>query len=174
MLYFIILAILINLFQKRHPFTFIRTISFEWPLIILLSFGAQIVLSIVTVQTKEKIEWVFILTFVGIVIGLLKNRKIAGVKWIATGAIVNALGLLLNGGTMPVSDRALLLTGQESVLMEADARHKLMNETSFWFLGDWIPLIQYVLSPGDLFVGIGVILLIVKHSRCRKKLGDAT
>ena len=173
MLYFIILAIFIALFQKRDPFAFIRTISFEWPLIILLSFGVQIVLSIVTYHTKEKLEWIFVLTFLGIIAGLLKNRKIAGVKWIVTGAIINCFALFLYGGIMPVSNKALRLTGQESVLFETDARHQLMNETWFWFLSDWIPLVQYVLSPGDFFVGIGIILLIVKHSGYRNKQGDA-
>ncbi|XJZ27003.1 DUF5317 family protein [Bacillota bacterium Lsc_1132] len=174
MVYFIIIAIVITLFQRRNPFSFIRTISFEWPLIILLSFGAQIVLSFVTYQTKEKIEWIFVLTFVGIIAGLLKNRKIAGVKWIVAGAILNLLALLLNGGTMPVSDKAIQITGQENASFETDARHHLMNETVFWFLGDWIPLIRYILSPGDILAGIGIILLIVKHSERRKRQGDVS
>jgi hypothetical protein len=171
MFYFIIVAFFITVYQKRNPFSFIRNISFEWPLVILVSFGTQILLTVLTIQTKEKFEWVFILTFVGVVIGLLKNRKIRGVNWIVTGAILNLLALLLHGGTMPVSKKALQLTGQESILFDTDARHHLMNESFFWILGDWIPLIRYVLSPGDFFAGIGIILLIVTHSEYRKGQG---
>jgi hypothetical protein len=171
MFYFIIVAFFITVYQKRNPFSFIRNISFEWPLVILVSFGTQIILTVLTIQTKEKFEWVFILTFVGVIIGLLKNRKISGVNWIVTGAILNLLALLLHGGTMPVSKRALQLTGQESILFDTDARHHLMNESMLWILGDWIPLIRYVLSPGDFFAGIGIILLIVTHSEYRKGQG---
>jgi len=171
MLYFIITAILLTLFQKRNPLTFIRNITFEWPLLILLSFGTQIALTFITIQTKEKLEWVFVLTFIGIIIALFKNRKIIGVKWILFGATLNLLALLLHGGTMPVSEKALELTGQESVQFDTDARHHLINETSFWILGDWIPFIRYVLSPGDFFAGIGIILLIVKHSEYRRRQG---
>jgi len=171
MFYFIIVAFCITVYQKRNPFSFIRNISFEWPLVILVSFGTQIFLTVFTIQTKEKFEWVFILTFVGVIIGLLKNRKITGVNCIVTGATLNLLALLLHGGTMPVSKRALQLTGQESILFDTDARHHLMNESMFWILGDWIPLIRYVLSPGDLFAGIGIILLIVTHSEYRKGQG---
>jgi len=172
MIYFIIIAIVITLLKKRNPFNFIRNISFEWPIVILLSFGTQIILSFITFQTKEKIEWVFILTFIGVIIGLFKNRKIAGVKWIIIGAVLNLLALLLNGGTMPVSEKALQLTGQGIGSFDTDARHHLMNETLYWALGDWIPLIRYVLSPGDIFAGIGVLLLIVRNSDHRIKLGE--
>jgi hypothetical protein len=171
MFYFIIIAFIITLYQKRNPFSFIRNISFEWPLVILLSFGTQIVLSIITMQTAEKLEWIFVLTFVGVIIGLLKNRKIKGIKWIVSGATLNLLALLLHGGTMPVSERALQLTGQENVLLDTDARHHFMNESVFWILGDWIPVIRYVLSPGDFLAGIGIILLIVLHSERRKISG---
>lgn len=174
MFYFIILAFMITLLQKRNPLSFIRNIKFKWPIIILLSFGFQIILSFFTFQTREKIVWVFVLTFVGVIIGLFINKKIAGVKWIITGAVLNLIALLLNGGTMPVSEKALQLTGQMDSSFDTDARHHLMNETLFWILGDWIPVIRFVLSPGDFFAGIGILLLIVKNSDQRKKSGDAS
>ena len=171
MIYFFIIAILITLYQKRNPFTFIRNISFEWPLLILASFGTQIVLTIITIQTKEKFEWVFVLTFVAIIIGLLKNRRIAGIKWIIIGAMLNLLALLIHGGTMPVSEKALKITGQESFGFDTDARHHLVSESTIMILGDWIPLFRYVLSPGDLLAGIGIVLLIVNHSEYQKRQG---
>jgi len=73
---------------------------------------------------------------------------------------------------MPVSEKALQMTGQESFMLETDARHHLLNESVFWVLGDWIPLIRYVLSPGDLLAGLGIILLIIKHSELRRRQGE--
>ncbi|NRD76889.1 DUF5317 family protein [Bacillus sp. BRMEA1] len=167
MVFFVIIAFLIAFFLKRNPFQFVRNISFKWPLIILLSFGAQIVLSFVTLETREKIVWVFVLTFIGVIFGLYINRRIPGVKWICIGAALNLIALLLNGGTMPVSKKALQLTGQAGVSFATDARHHLMGDSVYWILGDWIPVIRYALSPGDILAGIGIAILIIKHSEKR-------
>lgn len=169
MKYFIIFAIIITLFQKRNPLTFIKNIKFQWPLVILISFGTQIALAFITFETQGKFELILILTFVGVIIGLWKNRFIAGVKWIIVGAILNLAALLLHGGLMPVSKDALTVTGQEIGTFENDSRHQLMKDSNlFWLLGDWIPVVKYVLSPGDFFVGVGIIFLIYKNSSKRK------
>lgn len=165
MKYFLLFAIMLTLLQKRNPLTFINNIKFQWPLVIIVSFGIQIGLAIITIETKEKLELILILTFLGMIIGLWKNRQIAGVKWIVVGALLNLMALLLHGGLMPVSESALVQTGQEVDSFETDSRHQLMkNSMPFWLFGDWIPVVRYVLSPGDLLVGMGIILLITKNS----------
>ncbi|MBB6446139.1 DUF5317 family protein [Bacillus benzoevorans] len=165
MKYSLLIALILTLIQKKNPLTFIKNIEFQWPLVILISFGVQIALAFATIQSKEKFELILILTFVGITIGLWKNRHIAGVKWILAGALLNFAALLLHGGLMPVSESALLQTGQEVDSFDTDSRHQLMDSSSpYWILGDWIPVIRYVLSPGDLLVGIGIILLIMNNS----------
>ncbi|MGG7622126.1 DUF5317 family protein, partial [Bacillus coreaensis] len=165
MKYILILAILLTLLKGRNPLTFINNVKFQWPLVILISFGVQIALAIIAIESKEKFESILIYTFIGIIVGLIINYKIPGVIWIVAGAILNLLALLLNEGLMPVDENALKQTGQEVTSFETDSRHQLMTETTkFWILGDWIPVIKYVLSPGDLFVAIGIILLIYKNS----------
>ncbi|MEH7440557.1 DUF5317 family protein [Neobacillus drentensis] len=173
MKYFLLLAILFTLFKKRNPLTFIHNIEFQWPLLIIVSFGVQIALAFITIETKNKLEWILIITFMGIVIGLWKNRQLAGVKWILTGALLNLTALLLHGGLMPVSKEALILTGQTDPSFESDSRHQPMEASMpYWIFGDWIPVIRYVLSPGDFLVGLGIILLIFHHSSKMKIKGE--
>lgn len=173
--YFLLFAFILTIFLKRNPLTFIKNVKFQWPLIILVSFGTQIALAFITFKTQEKFELILIFTFVGIIIGLWKNRHIAGVKWIIIGATLNLTALLLHGGLMPVSDFALIQTGQEGYSFKSDSRHQLMDSSSlFWLLGDWIPVIHYVLSPGDFLVGIGITLLIFKNSSKIKGKGETT
>ncbi|WP_040203681.1 DUF5317 family protein [Neobacillus jeddahensis] len=167
MKYFLLLAIVITLLQKRNPLTFIKNIEFQWPLLLIVSFGIQISLVFITIETKTKLELILVLTIVGVIVGLWKNRKVAGVKWMVMGAILNLAALLMNGGSMPVSEEALLQTGQvELASFVTDSRHHLMEDKSlfYWVLGDWIPAADYVLSPGDVLVGIGIMLLIILNS----------
>jgi hypothetical protein len=167
--YFVLIALIFTFVRKGNPFSFIKNIEFQWPLIILLSFGTQIALAFITIETKEKFELVFVLTFVGVIIGLWKNKHINGVKWILAGAMMNLLALLLHGGLMPVSEKALKMTGQDTSF-ETDSRHQLMDDTSFsWIVADWIPFGRYVLSPGDFLVGIGLMVLIYMNSTARKR-----
>jgi hypothetical protein len=165
MIYSLLLALILTILLKRNPLTFIINIEFQWPLVILISFGTQIVLAFITLESQDKFGFVLILTFFGMLIGLWKNRNIAGVKWIVVGALLNLVALVVHGGLMPVSESALIQTGQEINSFGKDSRHELMSSSSaFWILGDWIPVIRYVLSPGDLLVGIGIILMIIKNS----------
>jgi uncharacterized membrane protein len=167
--YFVLIALIFTFVRKGNPFSFIKNIEFQWPLIILISFGTQIALAFITFETKEKFELILILTFVGVIIGLWKNKHIDGVKWMVTGAILNLAALALHGGLMPVSETALKMTGQDTSFV-TDSRHQLMDDSSLsWIVADWIPVGKYVMSPGDLLVGIGLMVLIYKNSTARKR-----
>lgn len=165
MKYIFIFAILLTLLKGRNPLTFIHNVQFQWPLVILMSFGVQVVLAFITLETQEKFGSILIYTFIGMIIGLIINYRIPGVVWIVAGAILNLLALILNEGFMPVDPNALNKTGQEMSSFEGDSRHQLMTPmTKFWMLGDWIPIVKYVLSPGDILVAIGITLLIYMNS----------
>jgi hypothetical protein len=165
MKYILLFAIILTLLKGRNPLTFIHNVKFQWHLVILMSFGVQIALAFITLESKEKFDSILLYTFIGMIVGLIINYKIPGVAWIVAGATLNLLALVLNEGFMPVDQNALNKTGQEVSSFETDSRHQLMtNTTTFWMLGDWIPVIKYVLSPGDLLVAIGIILLIYRNS----------
>lgn len=162
---FLIIGILLAVIKGRNPVTIIKNVEFQWPLLIIGSFGIQIALAGFTLYTTIKLELVLVLTFTGVIIGLVKNKGISGMKWIIIGCMLNLCALLLHNGLMPVSTTAMKLTGQDLGGLEADSRHQLMESgTLTWIVGDWIPFFHYVLSPGDLFVGIGLILFIYRNS----------
>ncbi|MBT2693618.1 DUF5317 family protein [Bacillus sp. ISL-55] len=164
MKYFLLLAFVITFSLKKNPLTFFKNVEFQWPLLIIVSFGAQIALAFFTIRTAVKLELVLIATFSGIILWLWKNRQIPGLKFILAGSTLNLLALLLHGGLMPVSEKAMTLTGQDVSSLGNDSRHQLMDSTFTWILGDWIPVLKYVLSPGDLLVGTGIITLVYLNS----------
>nr|WP_251041198.1 DUF5317 family protein [Bacillus sp. ISL-45] len=160
---------MLTLLKGRNALSFINNVKFKWSLVILISFSVQIALVFITIESKEKFGLILIVTFVGIIAGLSRNNKIPGVNWIIIGAVLNLLALLLNDGLMPVSEEALNTTGQHLESFETDSRHQVMSHsTDFWFLGDWIPVVKYVISPGDIFVAIGIVLLIYMNSSSMK------
>jgi hypothetical protein len=172
--YFVLFAFIFTFLKNRNPLSFIKNIEFQWPLIILISFGTQIVLSFITIETEEKFELILVLTFIGVLIGLFKNKHIAGIKWMISGAILNLAALALHGGLMPVSETALKMTGQDTSFV-TDSRHQLMDDSSLsWVVADWIPFGKYVMSPGDFLVGLGLIILIYRNASVRKRKGEAT
>ncbi len=165
MKYILLVAIMLTLLKGRNPLTFINNVKFQWPLVILVSFGVQIVLVFFSLGTKGKLDYILVFAFIGIIVGLIVNYKIPGIAWIVSGATLNLVALFLNEGFMPVDENALNKTGQEVSSLETDSRHQLMTDTTkFWMLGDWIPVIKYVISPGDVLVAIGLILLIYMNS----------
>lgn len=169
MIYFIIIGIVIALLLKRNPISILLHIKLRVPYLIIGSFLIQIILAVVAAKTHEQYPMILILTFAGIIASLFLNRHLTGVKWILAGTVLNMLALLLHGGMMPVSENAMRIAGLEDLGFDSDSRHRLMETSLFWWLGDWIPLItpigtNYVISLGDLVVGIGFIVLIVRTS----------
>lgn len=87
--------------------------------------------------------------------------------WPATlGTLLNALVILANGGQMPVDPLALEKAGLGYLfpfLEEArDGVHTLAgSHTRLLFLGDWIaiPPLGKVVSPGDLFLALSLLLI---------------
>ncbi|BCG58193.1 hypothetical protein PUR_16180 [Paenibacillus sp. URB8-2] len=77
---------------------------------------------------------------------------------------------------MPVSSTALRLAGLDHLGdYSLSSRHRSMDESHLQWIGDWIPFItpvgtNYVLSPGDVIVGIGLIALLIGISKWREHL----
>ncbi|WP_018130595.1 DUF5317 family protein [Effusibacillus pohliae] len=170
MIYFVIAGIGLALLFKRNPVSIVFNIRFKVPYVMIGCFLIQLVLAILAVQTNSQHPVLLGITFLGMLVSLFLNRHLYGVKWIFSGTLLNVLSLLLHGGLMPVSETAMRLAGFEDMGFDSDSRHQLMKTSPFWWLGDWIPFItplgrNYVLSIGDLVIGIGLILFIIKNSR---------
>ena len=109
---------------------------------------------------------IHIATYVMIGLFLLANRSIPGVKVVGTGALMNALAIVINGGVMPAAATAQRLAG----LVEGPGFHNsaLLAHPHLLWLGDIIPVpgpFPNVMSVGDLIIFTG--MLIVLHRACR-------
>jgi len=102
------------------------------------------------------------------------NFKVTGMPLVLVGLAMNAAVIAPNGG-MPVSDRALVRSGQADVLdqllKEGAAKHHLLTDDDVLTpLADVIPLggpIHQVVSVGDVFVYAWIMWLIVATMRGR-------
>lgn len=164
MIYGFVLALLIPLLKQRNPLGFVEKVTFRLPALIFVPFLIQIIHQIIASKTNETYESVVFASFLILLIGFWVNRHWKGVLWIMTGCILNMVAIASHGGFMPVSEKAIKITGQ-SLDFSADGRHILMDMSSFtWVLGDWIPVYPYILSIGDFIVMIGVSLFVYKYA----------
>jgi len=122
----------------------------------------------------------FCFSFILIFIGLLFNIKKLPVKVIFAGVLLNFTVIVVNAGLMPVWKEGLIMAGFDiSKVSEGrlDYMHNLMSEsTRLAFLGDIIPIpkpypLPKMLSIGDLFLALGVFLLIQQATKESQELG---
>ncbi len=103
---------------------------------------------------------------------LWMNRHIPGVKLSLVGLLLNFIVMAANGGRMPVSQWAAVISGQSDYLPELlndiSARHVIIGPaTRLVLLADIIPLpspypFPRVLSIGDVILFAGIIRIIIK------------
>lgn len=94
-----------------------------------------------------------------VLVALLRNLQITGLKLVAVGAISNLAAIIANGGSMPASPDALAALGKSvgevySNSVEA-ADPALAGLTDIYSLPAWLPFAN-VFSIGDLVIGIGI------------------
>ena len=92
------------------------------------------------------------------------NRKNKYIVLMATGFLLNAVPIFLNGGAMPVSPKAAETAGL-TLNISKEGLYTLINEnTRLWFLGDIIPLTflrNFAISIGDIVAAVGLMLFII-------------
>ncbi len=166
--YFILFGLALALLPGHNPRS-VLAVRFRWPALLLGGFAAQVLLAAGTAFRWGRNPVLLELAFVPILFGLWANHKMAGVVPILTGALVNFLALLLYGGLMPVSSAAMRMAGLSvsTGAFLASSRHQFMRPSAFWWLGDWIPFFHFVLSPGDLLVGAGLVWFLYASSAKR-------
>jgi len=101
---------------------------------------------------------------------ILVNLRLAGMPLVATGMALNLAVIAANRGRMPISTTALMRAGLHGyynfLATGASYTHQLADShTRLWCLGDVLFLPRpfprpCVLSVGDLFLVVGLFLLI--------------
>jgi Family of unknown function (DUF5317) len=103
-----------------------------------------------------------------VLVALLGNLQITGLRLMAVGAISNLVAIVANGGSMPASPDALAALGKSvgeaysnSV---AAADPVLAGLTDVYALPGWLPFAN-VFSIGDALIGVGIAVAIVAGMR---------
>lgn len=91
---------------------------------------------------------------------LLRNWRKPGLLAVLTGAILNGLTVIANGGRMPIVE-AVYHFSEEAVARISQAPHYFLATGSepLLLLADRIPLWIWMISIGDLFIGVGMFFL---------------
>lgn len=167
MIYFVVVGLIMVFILKRNPISLLTELTFRVPWLIIGCLLLQFLLAWLTAKNYWRSTLLLELTFVAMLIGLFYNRHYMGIKWMITGTALNLLALFLHNGLMPVSRKAMQIAQLSITDFSGDSRHQWMDTSDSWWFGDWIPLFKHVISPGDLFIGIGTIIFIVYYSRKR-------
>lgn len=104
---------------------------------------------------------------------LLANRHLPGVALVAAGTLLNAVAIVANGGVIPASATAQRIAGLVVGPGFSNSAH-LAHPQLAW-LGDLIPVpgpLPNVLSPGDLIIFAGLLVLL--HRTCRRTTAGQT
>ena len=150
----------------------LATVRFRlWWLIV-----AAFVLKLAIVRLSSAgVEWMItygpalhIATYLALSVGLVLNRDLPWMKLALLGTLLNFAVVAANGGKMPVWSFTLALMGNDrslaNLLVTTDATHTVATDSTVLpWLGDWIPIpmpISSAASPGDVFLALGVILLV--------------
>ena len=163
--YFVLFGLALALFSK-HDVRTIAAVRFRQPIFLLTGFAGQLLLAIGADFGWKNEPILLELSFIFVLYGLWANRRLPGLPLILGGALANFLALLVHGGLMPVSPTAMRLAGLSASVkaFAGSSRHQFMNPSILWWLGDWIPFPHFVLSPGDLLVGSGLVRFLYASS----------
>jgi hypothetical protein len=109
---------------------------------------------------------------------LVLNLRVRPLFAIGSGAVLNVVVVLANGGYMPASGAALRQAGLDSVadaIARGEAYGNVIGMSSLSrlnVLGDWIPLprglpFATVMSLGDVLIMVGLVWLLVRGMTAR-------
>ncbi len=156
---------LINLEKLRIRGVYLVFISFAIEFGIVMGIRNEIL-------TLGKITYLLdILMYLLILVFIVLNRKNSCLLLMGAGFLLNAIPIFLNGGAMPVSMEAINITGLNPNIGSEGLYTIINSGTKLWFLGDIIPvrfINTFIVSIGDIFAALGLVLLIATGMRGKK------
>jgi hypothetical protein len=138
-------------------------VRYSWP--IMAALAVQILItSVVPNAPKPLLVGLHLATYVVAGAAIWANRALPGLVLIGVGALLNAVTITLNGGTLPASAHALAETGFPVDSKDFENSGVLAHPVLAW-LGDivatpsWLPF-RNVISIGDMVILLGATILI--------------
>jgi Family of unknown function (DUF5317) len=94
------------------------------------------------------------------------NRSLPGFPLLLAGLLSNLLVISLNGGYMPVSAEARIISGMTPLVDSANNVSPMTNASVLWILGDTLPVPHFiplanVFSIGDVLIAAGGVLFVL-------------
>lgn len=133
---------------------------------------------------EEKFFYIHIFMYLLLIIGMTMNFHEEGFRVVLLGNILNFLPIIINGGKMPVSIKALKYSNlytQLSLLDEGRIMtHSLVDEaTKLYYLSDIIPIpkpypLPKIISIGDILIGIGLFIIIQIYMKKELSIEEKT
>lgn len=166
----LLIAIVFSILRGGR-FTNLSTLHFRWSGLVIFGFLIQVV--IFSSFWQEKIETrsltaaVYLVSLLTLLAALATNYRIAGMRLIILGFLLNFAAIALNGGYMPVLPAARAISGQSELGPGQIANNVIgaRPDTRFIFLGDIFSIpkgfpFPNVFSVGDVLIALGAAYLI--------------
>lgn len=172
LIYFVAAGVLVGLLGRGRLERLVG-VSFRWAPLAVGGLLFQVLLFSAPVATAVG-AWgapLYVVSTLVVLVALLRNQRLPGFKVIAVGATLNLVAILTNGGLMPASPEALDAirgvvaagaTFTNSVVAGAEAPFVLLGD--IFVLPRPIPFAN-VFSIGDVIIGLGAVLFIVRVMR---------
>jgi hypothetical protein len=135
-----------------------------WPIMAALAVQILITSVVSDAAPKPVLVGLHLATYAVAGVAIWANRALPGLVVIGVGALLNAVTITLNGGTLPASARALAEAGFPVDTKDFENSGVLAHPVLPW-LGDivatpsWLPF-RNVISIGDVVLLLGAAILI--------------
>jgi hypothetical protein len=148
----------------------IGDIRFRWAPLILVGFGAQVLLfsDAVAARVGDLGPALYVGSTLLVVIAVVRNLAIPGLPLVAVGAACNLSAIVANGGFMPASPGAMAALGKSAPTIYSNsavvAQPALAPLTDIFALPSWLPW-HNIFSIGDVILAVGVAMAIAVAMR---------
>lgn len=159
--YFVVAGVLAAKIMRRQLIGLLR-LNYQWKVLLFTGLIGQLFINIIHHIPQPLSMLGTELFFALTILSMLRNYRISGMIPIILGACLNFLEICLNHGAMPVLWEALRNTPLSHTHL--GSRHVILQNSRLWWLSDWVYVRPFMMSIGDLFVGIGLIVFIVFNS----------
>lgn len=143
----------------------IGDIRFRWAPLVLLGFGAQVLLfsDAVAARVGDLGPVLYVSSTLVVVVAVVRNYAVAGMPLVAIGAACNLAAIVANGGFMPASPAAMAALGKATPTIYSNsavvAQPALAPLTDIFALPSWLPF-HNIFSLGDVILAVGVAMVI--------------
>ena len=145
-------------------------LQFHWAGLALSGLLVQVILFAepVAARVGDAGSGIYVASSVIVLVALLRNLHISGLRLMAVGAISNLAAIVANGGSMPASPDALAALGKsvgEAYSNSIAASDPVLaGLTDVYALPRWLPFAN-IFSIGDALIGAGIALAVAAGMR---------